>query len=835
MRRPSVRRPLHQIPAGPPAAGPDVGRPAPRRTVRVLTAAAATGALAAAGALLAPALPASAAATTVYASPSGSGSACSASQPCSLAGAQALVRSIAPAMTGDVVVQLADGTYRITAPLAFTAADSGTGGHTVVWQAAPGAHPAISGAKAVTGWTLANSAKNIWQASVGTGIDSRQLYVNGALATRARTTLNRSDFTASNTGLRFTSSGLTYLNSLANSSRVELEGIGSFTDRYVPVQSISGNSITMQQPAWNNNTFGYDTIINPYRKGPMYLENAYEFLDSPGEWYLNPSTGTLSYIPPSGQSVSSADVELPLVQSLVDIGGTYATPVHDLTFSGITFTGTSWLGPSSSQGFADQQTGAYISGTWARPSDALSSCQYGCTQFEAVRPHWSQMPAAVQVSAASTITFSGDQFVNLGQTALGIGNDANAHATGVGLGTSGITVTGSTFARSSAGAIVAGGVQADAHHPSDTRMVNKNLTISNNVVHDIGVDYRGITSFLPTYVTNATISHNEIYNLPYLGVAFGYGWGSNDAGGSNDYQNRGLYNYQPRYTTATTASNNKIVGNYIHDVMQQMNDGACIYTLSANPGGQISGNYCLRTNNYFGLYFDEGSRYLSVTGNVFDAIGSWAHANYQGGNNTGTLTLTGNWTSNGGIDVVNGDHSNTVNNNVTVSGGSWPSGARAVMSSAGVQATPTPTPTTPTPTTPTPTSPTPTTPTPTTPTPTPTTPTPTTPTPTTPSPTGAGCQATYTLVGSWPGGFQAEVAVANAGSDPTTGWTVSWTFPNGQTITQLWSGTASQSGAAVTVTNAAYNGTIAPGGSTTFGFTGNWTGTNNPPATLTCH
>ena len=57
------------------------------------------------------------------------------------------------------------------------------------------------------------------------------------------------------------------------------------------------------------------------------------------------------------------------------------------------------------------------------------------------------MPAAVQVSAANTITFTDYQFVNLGQTAIGIGNDANAHASGVGLGASNITVTRSEIAR----------------------------------------------------------------------------------------------------------------------------------------------------------------------------------------------------------------------------------------------------------------------------------------------------------------------------------------------------------------------------------------------------
>ncbi|GIF04824.1 RICIN domain-containing protein [Actinoplanes siamensis] len=632
--------------------------------------------------------PAAAATTTVYVSPSGAGSNCTSGDPCSLAGAQAAVRSMVAGMSGDITVQLADGVYRLSAPLRFTAADSGTGGHTVIWQAAPSAHPVVTGARQVTGWSLANPGRNIWQANVGPGVDTRQLYVNGTPVTRARTQVNRSDFTASGAGLRFSSAALDYLNALASQNRVEVETVDSWTDRYSPVQSIANGMITMQQPAWNNNNFGYDTLTSPFRAGPMYLQDAYEFLDSPGEWYLNPGTGVLSYIPRLGENMGSADVELPVLQSLVDIGGTYDSPAHHLSFTGIAFTGTSWLGPSGSQGYADQQTGAYLAGNWSWPG--FGSCTSGCTQFEATRPHWSQMPAAVQVSAANTIAFSGDQFVNLGQMALGIGNDANAHASGVGLGASGITVTGSTFTGVAAGAIVAGGVQADAHHPSDARMINRDITISNNLVHDIGVDYRGIVSFLPTYVTNATITHNEVYNMPYSGISAGYGWGSNDAGGNNEYAHRGLYNYQPRYSTATTATGNRITANYVHDVMQQMNDGGCIYTLSANPNAVISNNYCLRTHGYFGLYFDEGSRYFTATTNVFSDIGTWATENAWSDVNTGNLTVQNNWTSNGSTGIANGARGNVVSNNTTVTNNNWPAAAQAVMAAAGTQASGTP-------------------------------------------------------------------------------------------------------------------------------------------------
>ncbi|WP_433537908.1 glycosyl hydrolase family 95 catalytic domain-containing protein [Micromonospora sp. CA-249363] len=109
-----------------------------------------------------------------------------------------------------------------------------------------------------------------------------------------------------------------------------------------------------------------------------------------------------------------------------------------------------------------------------------------------------------------------------------------------------------------------------------------------------------------------------------------------------------------------------------------------------------------------------------------------------------------------------------------------------------------------------------------------------TPTPTvssTPSPSGA--RATYTVTNAWSGGFQGSVTVT-AGTTAIQGWTVSWTFPNGQAITQIWGGTHTQSGASVRVTNVDYNGSLPAGGSTTFGFLASATGTNNPPTDITC-
>jgi hypothetical protein len=640
----------------------------------------------AAGALAAPAVAAHAAtATTLYVSPTGSGSSCTAAAPCSLTQAKASVEAANDNMSGDIVVQLADGTYRLSAPLVLGAADSGSNGHTVVWQAAPDAHPVLSGGQQVTGWSLHDSANNIYAAPVPAGTDSRQLFVDGALAPRAAIPISRNDVRITGSGMTIVNSALNYLASLPQQNRMELESQNSFTDRYAPVQSISGSTITMQQPAWNNNNWGYDTLASPFAGGSLQLENSYSFLKSAGQWYLDPQAGQLYYKAPSGWSPASHDVELPRLTSLVQIGGTYASPAHDIAFEGVAFAHTTWLGPSTSSGYADQQSGAFLAGSFAQPSDFLTSCQSGCRLFEAARNSWSQVPAAVQVSAARSVRFTGDTFAHLGQVALGIGNDADAHASGVGLGASGVTVSGSTFTDDSGAGIVVGGVRPDAHHPSNPAMVNQDITLQDNRISDVAKDYKDMAGILSTYVTHAVITHNEVSNLAYDGIDVGWGWGANDAGGSQDYRNRGLYDYQPVYSTATTLKNTVVSYNKVHGTKKVFHDGGSIYNLSANPGATIDHNYIYDNQHTVGLYLDEGSRYVTLGSNVIQDSGVWAFTNASGSNNTSDNTFTGNWYNGGATQVATGSpHNNVLTGNVQVSGTNWPSGAQQVIAQAGV-------------------------------------------------------------------------------------------------------------------------------------------------------
>jgi Glycosyl hydrolase family 62/Cellulose binding domain len=95
-----------------------------------------------------------------------------------------------------------------------------------------------------------------------------------------------------------------------------------------------------------------------------------------------------------------------------------------------------------------------------------------------------------------------------------------------------------------------------------------------------------------------------------------------------------------------------------------------------------------------------------------------------------------------------------------------------------------------------------------------------------PAQAATGCQVAYTVTSQWTGGFGADVSVTNLGS-PVSSWQLAWSFADGQTITQLWNGSSTQSGAQVTVSSASYNGSLATGGNTSFGFNGAWNNTAN--------
>ncbi|WP_405883216.1 MULTISPECIES: discoidin domain-containing protein [unclassified Streptomyces] len=548
-----------------------------------------------------------------------------------LQGARAHVRLINRDMHRDIHVEMLGGTYQLTDTFELTSADSGTNGHRVVYEAAAGAHPVISGGTAVTGWKPADAGHRIYKAHVG-DLDFRQMYVDGALQTRARGPENPSGFSKTATGYTITDPSLA---GWKNQSDVEVVSAWGWMLYRCPVKSISTTTMTMQQPCFHNANLHQGEEIQT----PTWLENARELLDTPGEWYLDKSEGELYYMPRPGQDLATATVTVPRVQDLVDLNGTIDHPVADVTFRGITFSYSTWLAPSSDDGLVEGQAGFRIVGN-------------DNPDFDSTRLKWVKTPGAVNVGYGQGISVEDSVFTHLG--AVGLNLDT---------GTQGTTITGNVFKQIAATGIQIGGTDVIDHHPSDPRSITKDNTVRDNVVTGVADQYRGSVGILAGYTDHTVITHNKVYDLPYSGISVGWGWGLTDQGGDSNYPgNSGV----PVYDTPTTSRDTLVTDNEISDIMKHQADGGAIYTLSADPGGVVSGNYIhkIPALAYGAIYQDEGSRYWHTTGNAICEVSyQWLLMNHGL-----DITAEHNFTSQPAYSAQFNSTGSTVRDNPTVDG-----------------------------------------------------------------------------------------------------------------------------------------------------------------------
>lgn len=497
--------------------------------------------------------------------------------------AQKAVRGVNHGLKKDLTVHIAAGTYYLDKPLTFTSLDSGSNGHRVIWKGeSANGGVKISGGIQIKNWSLYDSRRGIWTAKTPVGLQSRHFYVNQNHAQRARQALSRDALTVATNGYKISDdSSAHFLLTTKGIETGEIRGINSFTDRIIPIDHADGSTLVMASPAFENNIIGYDTIQGPFADKGFYVENVLAFLDEPGEYFLDAKAGKIYYKPQLGTKPSAEYLVLGKLEQLLVIAGTYDSPVHDITFQNLNYMHTTWNLPSTNLGYADQQTGGYI---------GLNKTY---DEFEASRPFWYQVPGSVQVSAASNIKFTNGSMVAI-MGGFGIGNDANAHSSGLGLGAKDIEISGMYFSQTGANSITVGGIQADAHHPPDPRMVNENNLVTENIIRDTAQTITSAAGILITYTTHTEVSFNDLSLLPYSGIAWGYGWGSNDKGDVPEYENRGLYRYQPVYDTPTILKDGLIMQNIIHDFGRMHTDLAGIYTLSASPNTKIIGN-CIFT------------------------------------------------------------------------------------------------------------------------------------------------------------------------------------------------------------------------------------------------
>lgn len=549
--------------------------------------------------------------------------------------AQEIVRTANQPMKGNVVVFLNNGTFRLTEPLALDERDSGNNGFSVIYAAPDtSAHPVISGGVQVTGWKLVDAGKNLWAAPAPEGLkNTRQLYVDGVRAYRARGKLPVT-LTETDTGYTASSDAMAKWRNPSDIEFVYCGGdsiwsehsvaLGPWTEPRCPVAAINGTTITMAQPCWDNSTKRVmlpptilfkrtANLVGPASIGkhPSYVENAFELLGTPGQWYFDRTEKKIYYVPRPGEDLTKADVEVPIVETLITAHGTTEKPIHDITFAGIQFAYATWLMPSSSEGFSEIQANYMVTGPEGYKKQGLckfapdGTCPFGV---------WTKTPGNVSFSHARNIKFHRDAFVHLGAAGLELGNGCQSNV-----------VEGCVFTDISANGLELGGVDMPMASGGDATSDNR---IANNHSYNIAAEYHGGVAICVGYAQRSLIQYNQIDHIPYTAISLGWG------GWPDKIEQAGV---------ANTSQNNMVANNLIFNHLMLLADGGGIYTQgltgpSLADGEKLTENVIHdQFGSGHGLYTDNGCKNVTMKRNVIfrtnhDNWGS-RHKDYYDGQN----------------------------------------------------------------------------------------------------------------------------------------------------------------------------------------------------------
>lgn len=523
------------------------------------------------------------------------------------------VRKINSDMTGNIIVHIAEGTYILDDTLTFDERDSATNGFSVKYVG--DGEAVISGGREIGRFTLFDAEKNIYSAKVPEDFTFRQLYLDGQKLTRAR---SNTDFSTRIVGAsRFDENGNlipenlnyggedslvtaaygeVYLNSsefgdFNNLEQVELHVLTAWVKNVLRVKSaVTNDGITSIRIQDNESKLIFNRMhpnIDGYSHMSThdfvyYIENAYELIDTDNEWYLDESTNMVYIKVPESTDMNTASVIAPRLENLLTVKSQNSSKIKNLTFEGITFRYSTWNVPSE-KGLVDVQAGMYA-----------NYCIFKTNDMGVLRPS-----AAVYVAGTENFTMKDCTVENMG-------------AAGIDLhyGTKNSVIQDNLIQNISGNGIMVGKFVVDentdihvVYNPEDESDICTGDRIVNNRVMHIGTDYESSVGICAGYPRDILIANNEVAYAPYTGISVGFGWSSAD----------------------NAMKNNRILNNEIHHTSQILCDAGGIYTLSKQPGSEMSGNYIhdivlpeWADYGTSGIYMDEQTDGYTVKYNVLE-------------------------------------------------------------------------------------------------------------------------------------------------------------------------------------------------------------------------
>ncbi len=473
-------------------------------------------------------------------------------------------RAAAEARRRPVTVVLHDGTFFLERPLILTADVSGS-----VWTAAPGATPLLSGGQRVAGWRVGtHRGERCWQTTVPADWNFTQLFVNGRRRLRPRlpktgvfqfADRRPDDFPG---GLVRYGNGPTHayyrpgdLRAFHNLTDTKLVMYNAWYETHHRLKSVDERTcrVDFQSRGFSE---GYTGASSRY-----IVDNVFEALDTPGQWYLDRPTGTLTYLPLADEQLENTEVIAPRLDVLVRVAGTARRPVTNVRLERLAFAHAEW---DYAPDFAGSLQAADL------------------------------VPAAIQLTHAEHCTFFDCRISQIAQYAIEIGTGSHQNAI-VGCVLSDLGAGGVKVAHEALPA-VAGVYPAIAGKTLPPRAT----TIADCVIRNGGILF---PSAVGVFIGNAgenRVVHNLICDLSYTGISCGWIWG-----------------YAPSRTR-----NNRIEFNHVHHIATDdlLHDLGGIYTLGIHPGSTIRHNYVHHIGGN-GIYLDEGSSEMLIEGNLVHHAG----------------------------------------------------------------------------------------------------------------------------------------------------------------------------------------------------------------------
>jgi hypothetical protein len=484
-----------------------------------------------------------------------------------------------------VRVVLRAGTYHLDSPLEFGPEDSGSEKAPVVYAAASREKVIVSGGRRLPsgreGEVNGLKAWKIDLPEVQAGRwNFRQLFVNGER--RPRTRLPKQgeyrieslpgytgDFLRSPTR-HFVFAPGNIVADWHNLRDVEIVGITRWLDNRLPIASVDAEhrTVTFDRPSLfalvSSAASGDGTAI----PAPYWVENVFEALDTPGQWYLDRPRGLLFYLPGPGEDRLSAELIAPRLTQVLRVVGRADAPVHDLRFEGLTFAHTEWQPPADYA--SSLQAGIDV------PGALLFDFAERCAVTDGGIEHIGNYGIEVGVGCAD-IEIARNRITDIGAGGIRIGHFFSWETDG-------------------SGVLTERGRLRKAAMPTGPH--GQRITVADNEIAHCG---RFTPEAVGVFVgdnANNKIIHNHIHDLYYSAISVG------------SVQDFG----------ACEAIGNIIEYNHIHDVGQGMlSDLAGIYTCST-PGSRIAFNIIhdvtRREYGGWGIYPDEGSHDLSIENNL---------------------------------------------------------------------------------------------------------------------------------------------------------------------------------------------------------------------------